>query len=193
MTKYKHKSIIWILLSRLIGIIVFLIMVFVVNILAMSISNTLFNQTVNFLNSNIVLIIIISIIFLIGELFDALIFPFNLPAPLFNAVGSVFLVSFIFRVFMLVDLIIEENVFHVISGFSFFVYPLVFLVVLVSGYIAIFSRLAEAEKPKEKKTKGKLKHTKSKTWQEVGDEFRQTIYDFLALVRNSINKKKRKK
>jgi len=193
MTKHKHKSIIWILLSRLIGIIVFLIIVFVANILAISMDNLLFNQSVNFLNSNIVLIIIISIIFLIGELFDALIFPFNLPAPLFNAIGSVFLVSFIFRVFMLVDLIIEENVFRIISGFSFFVYPLVFLIVLISGYIAIFSRLAEAEKPKEKQTKGKLKHTKSKTWQEVGDEFRQTIYDFLTLVRDSINKRKRKK
>jgi len=193
MTKRKHKSIIWILLSKLVGIIIFLIMLFVANILAISLYNPLFNQIVNFLNNNIVLIIIISVMLLIGELFDAIIFPFNLPAPLFNAVGSVFLVSFIFRVFMLVDLIIEENVFHVISGFSFFVYPIVFLVVLVSGYIAIFSRLAEAEKHEEKKTKGKLKHTKSRTWQDVGDEFRQTIYDFLTLIRNSINKKKHKK
>ena len=40
-------------------------------------------------------------IFLLGDLFCTLVFPLNLPGPIFGALGAVFVVAFIFRVFML--------------------------------------------------------------------------------------------
>ncbi len=188
MAKNKNKSIAWILLSSVIGLIIFLIIVFTVNILAISNYNPILNKIATFLNSNIFLIIILSFMFLIGEIFNALKFPFNLPAPLFNAIGSIFLLSFIFRVFMLMDLIIGERIFYFINIFSLFIYPIVFLIVLVSGYVVIFSDLLKKQESKEKPKK-----SKSKTWQDVEDEFRQTVYDFLTLIRSSIKGKKQKK
>ena len=143
--KSKRKPIIWLLISRFLGLVLFLILIAVVNFLTRFIHNPLFNSGVQFVNWNILLMILISLIFLIGELFHAFHFPLNLPGPVFDAIASVFLAVFILRVFTFLDTLIKGNIFQIITTFSFLIYPVVFTIVLLGGYIVLFARLSESE------------------------------------------------
>jgi len=174
---------------RLFGLVFFLIFLYIANNLAFFTENPLNYQIIQFLNNNIGLIIVMSIIFLFGEVFNALIFPFNLPAPLFNASASVLLVTFLFRIFALIDILLDEQIFIFFNRLAFLVYPLVFVIVLIGGYIAILVKLSRTDES-ESGPEHKEKTGEKLTWEDVGDEFRQTICDLLTLMRQSINKKK---
>ena len=68
----------------------------------------------------------------------------------------------------------------------------------VGGYIAILTRLSRIDKNRQEQTgymqatfEDKLGKTgKQLTWEDVGEEFKQAIYDLLSLVRQAIDKKK---
>ena len=207
MAKRKQRSIPWIVLSGLTGLMVFLIILLFLNYLTDSVGNSSFNAVVHFLNDNLLLIVVMSLIFLLGDVFGALFFPLNLPAPLFNAIGSVFLVVFIFRIFELVDSMINTKFFSIFGVFIPFIYPLVFIIVLVVGYVIIFARLFEKdedecvrrEKTGENKTEPKKqanepsaenkKSSGEKTWDDVAGEFRGAVYDVLHAVREAVSRK----
>lgn len=198
MAGYNYRSIPWIILMRILGLGLFLFLLYIANHLSFFTDNPLNYQVILFLNNNVWLIILMSIVFLFGEMFNALIFPFNLPAPLFNASGSVLLVAFLFRIFAIVDILLDENIFQIFNRISFLVYPLVFMIVLFGGYIAILTRLSRIDKNRQEQTgykqatfEDKLGKTgKQLTWEDVGEEFKQAIYDLLSLVRQAIDKKK---
>ncbi len=141
MGERRKESVVEVLVSRIIGLIIFLILLGILNILAGAYVQTpIFLQIVAFLNANLVLLILISVIFLIGDLFGALAFPLNLPGPIFGAVGAVFLVMFLFRLFSLVGEITGVEVFALLEKtLALPVYILVFTVVLIGGYIALFA------------------------------------------------------
>jgi len=151
----KVKAVVWTILSKLLGLIIFLILVFLLNSLKFFIDNLIYSQIVDFVNKNILIILVIFIMFFIAELFELLQFPLNLPAPLLNALGAVFVVSFIFKIFDFIDVIIGQNVFFIFRGFSFFVYLIVFLIVLIVGYVNIFSNMEHIESHKHKR---KIRH-----------------------------------
>ena len=190
MTESSYRSIPIIVLQRLFGLILFLVLLYVANHLAFFTENPLNYQIIQFLNNNIWLIIVMSITFLFGEVFNALIFPFNLPAPLFNASASVLLVAFLFRIFSLIDIILDEQILLIFNRIAFIVYPLVFMMVLIGGYIAILVKLSKTDESESLQGKKYKEKTREKlTWENVGDEFKQTIFDLLTLMRQSINKK----
>lgn len=189
MTRSSYRSIPWIILLRLFGLVFFLILVYIANHLAFFTENPLNFQIIQFLNNNIWLIIVMSIIFLFGEVFNALVFPFNLAAPLFNASASVLLVTFLFRIFTLIDILLNEHIFQIFNRIAFLVYPLVFVIVLIGGYITILARLSQSDE--DGTGQGHNGNTKKKlSWEDVGDEFKQTIFDLLTLMRRSIHDKK---
>lgn len=139
------KSVVRIIAFRLLGLVLFLAMLFMLNILNPMIDYHLLNRIVQFLNTNVDLIVYMTIILLFGELFMMQSFPLNLPGPLLNAAGSLLVVTFVLRVFELVDSFIGKNIFHIFDQLSFLIYTVVFAVVLVAGYATIFTREIKAE------------------------------------------------
>ena len=95
MAESRIKSIPKKILLRIFGMVLFLSFLLMANFLPFFTENPLNYQVIQFLNENIGLVILMGVTFLFGEIFNALIFPFNLPAPLFNASGSLLLVAFI--------------------------------------------------------------------------------------------------
>ncbi len=206
--KGKTKSIVWILASNLVAFGIFLTLLGSLNVLAKFVDDAVFHQVVELLNDNIGLILTLFIIFLIGNIFGSLFFPFNLPAPLINAVGGMFLITFIFRVFELIDSLIDENFFQNIEEFSFLIYPVVFIIVIVGGYITIFDHVITEERRKKKifaeSTEKKLeretpseseyteRESEEKTWEDVGNEFKEMLFDIFHNIRKSVNKEKKK-
>ncbi len=204
MTKRSDRSVIWVIVSGLAGIILFLIMLAVLRYLSPIVSNAFFSGIVDLLFANAGLIIFFSIMFMIADIFMTFLFPVNLPAPFFSAVGAVFLVVFIFRIIGFVDTFYQLGVFPGLHLAEFILYPLVFVLVLIAGYIGIFSGLHEEWKSKKTSpgAEGEKQAcadkpwgtcgpgtTGDKSWDDVGTEFREMLYDAFHRMREELNRK----
>ncbi len=143
----RTKEFAYAALSKVIGFIIFLVLLAAVNILAPYINNQLFSSVVSFLNSNIWLIIAFVVVLLIGELFGYLFFPLNIPSPLFNAVGAVLLVQFIFNIISFVISLSGVSIPLPMNTIEIITIIIVFVAVLVVGYIDI---IRDATKPRKK-------------------------------------------
>jgi hypothetical protein len=143
----KGKEIFHEILTRVIGFLIFLVLLGIVNILTYYIKNEIFLSVVGFLNSNIWLIIIFSIIFLIGEIFGYLMFPLNIPGPLFNAVGGVLLIQFVFSLFSFITKTSNVEVNLPLGIIQNFVMIMVFIIVLIVGYVHI---IIDATRPRKR-------------------------------------------
>ncbi len=186
----------------MIGIICFLIIVVLANLLTYYVTNSVFTSGITFLNENFWLLILIAVVLLAADIFDATSFPFNLPAPLVRAIGIVFLLLFLLRVIQFVDSIAATNFYTPSWYFAFLIVPLIFLIVLVSGYYAILRQLWREPKQKEEggydtvvvrdeyQYQASRPVTDSKSWEEIGKEFRLMLFDILHRFREDIRKKK---
>jgi hypothetical protein len=202
MREYRKKPLSWIFVSRMIGIISFLIIVVLANLLTYYVSNSFFNSCITFLNENFWLLIIIAVILLAGDIFGVFAFPLNLPAPIIKAIGSVFFIAFILRVIQWVDTVATTNFYSAFWLISFLLVPLVFLIVLVSGYYDILRQLSwqpemEGEDSSDTFIGYSEYHdsaaypvTDAKSWEEIGGEFRMMMYDIIHRFREDIRKTK---
>lgn len=134
------KSALKIIASKVLGLFIFLILVLLINILTYFIQNQFLEMIVRFFNSNLWILILMSIIFMLAEIFWVLDYPLNLPAPFLSAVSSLFLVAFLLETVKMIG--ISSNLFpeRIIQLVPIIVYPLVFLVVLVIGYVKIYQK-----------------------------------------------------
>jgi len=148
--EHDHKSIIGIIVSRFLGVICFVILWFLLNYLMPYVDNDLYRNAVFFLDENAWLIIWMAVIYAAGEVFGALMFPLSLPAPILDAVASVFLTVFLFRILAFAGKVTNEAAFKMFDAWEAYAYPLVFIVVLIGGYILLFSRLVSKKKKKHK-------------------------------------------
>ncbi len=200
MGRYRNRSVGWVFVSRMIGIICFLIVVVLANILTYYVANPVYHSGVNFLNENFWLLLLIAAILLVADVFGAFPFPLNLPAPIIKAIGSVFCIAFILRIFQWVDMIAATNLYTGFWLVSFLVVPLVFLIVLATGYFEIMRRLWWQPKL-DNDTSADIVHLEppeepvqplsdAKSWEEIGAEFRLMLYDIIHRFRQEIKKKK---
>lgn len=143
----RTKELGYAVLMRFLGFVIFLVLLGIANILVYYVKNEMFSSVVFFLNNNIWLIIIFTVILLIGEIFGYLFFPLNIPGPLFNAVGGVLLVQFVFKLFNFIILLSKANFPLQMSFVEDITMLIVFVVVLVVGYVDI---IREATKPKKR-------------------------------------------
>jgi hypothetical protein len=183
----------------MIGILCFLIVVVLANILTYYISGTMYRDGVVFLNENFWLLLLIAILLLVGDIFFAFPFPLNLPAPIIRAIGSVFVIAFMLHVFQWVDSVASTSLYSFVWLLSFAIVPIVFIVVFVSGYFEIMRKLCWG---KESETggdcqvvheikKNPLEEPLSdvKSWEDIGDEFRLMMYDIMHRFRHEFRKK----
>jgi hypothetical protein len=148
--EHDHKSIPGIIVSRLLSVICFVVLWFLLNYLMPYVDNDLYRNAVFFLDENAWLILWMTVIYAGGEIFGALMFPLDLPAPILNAVASVFLTVFLFRILAFVGKVTGEETFEMFQAWEAYVYPIIFIAVLIGGYILLFSRLVSKKKKKHK-------------------------------------------
>jgi hypothetical protein len=197
----RNKPLSWIFVSRMMLIICFLIVVVLANILIFYVPNPIYQSGVMFLNTNFWLFILIAVIFLAADLFGAFPFPLNLPAPIIRAFGSVFCIAFILLFFQWFDTIYGTTLYQFFWLTSFILVPIVFLIVLASGYYEIMRKLwwqpklnqeSESETVvfQEEIPRQVTQNTsETKSWEEVGIEFRMMLFDIFHRFRNDIRKK----
>jgi small-conductance mechanosensitive channel len=182
----------------MIGIISFLLVVVPANILTYYVANPVYHSGVNFVNGNFWLLVLIAVILLVADLFGAFPFPLNLPAPIIKAIGSVFCIAFILRVFQWVDTVTAMNLYPAFWFVSFLVVPLVFLIVLATGYFEIMRRVWKQPNldgdigvnvvQQESFEDSEHLLSEVKSWEEIGTEFRMMLYDIIHRFREEIKK-----
>jgi hypothetical protein len=189
----------WVFVSRMIGIICFLIFIVLANILTYYIANPVYHSGVTFINENFWLMLLISVILLVADIFGAFPFPLNLPAPIIRAFGSVFCIAFVLSIFQWVDRNFGTTLYQFFWVLAFLVVPLVFLIVLASGYFEIMRRLwwqpnlddgTGAEVVHLEPPEGPVQPlSDAKSWEEISAEFRMMLYDIIHRFRQEIKKK----
>jgi hypothetical protein len=205
MWQYKKKPLSWVFVSRMIGIICFLIIVVLANILTYYVSNDfrIYHLAVTFLNENFWLLILIAVILLAADIFDAFPIPFNLPAPLVRAIGSVFCIAFVLRGIQWLDTVAGTHLYEQfwVILISLLIVPLIFLVVMISGYYTILRQLWWQPKTKSEEGTETIvirdypqyqsaqPVTDAKSWEEIGIEFRLMLFDIVHRFREDIRKK----
>ncbi|AGB03865.1 hypothetical protein [Methanoregula formicica] len=198
----RSHSLGWVFATRMIGIICLLIAIVLANILTHYVENPVFISAVTFINGNFWLLILIALILMVGDVFAAFPFPFNLPAPIITAFGSVFCIMFLLRIFQWTDTVTSTTLSPLFSFLAPIIATMVFLIVLVSGYYAILRQLWLQSRAGEVPAEGQVLHgtpstgtgpnptgvTDAKTWEEIGAEFRLMLYDIIHRFRQEIRK-----
>jgi hypothetical protein len=104
-----------------------------------------------------------------------------------------------FDLLLFIDFLLGLGVFRLLDSFSFLIFPIVFVVVLVAGYFSIFIDLVGPGKSRVDRTawSGVKLDSDEKTGRlelgDVGEEFKMAVYDVISLVRESINEGRKKK
>lgn len=194
----RKNSLGFVFVSRMIGIICFLIVVVLANILTYYVASPIYHSGVNFINENFWLLVLISIILLVADLFRAFPFPLNLPSPIIRAFGSVFCIAFVLSLFQWVDFNFGTRLYQFFWVLAFLVVPLVFLIVLATGYFEIMRGLwwqpnlndeSGAEViHQETNNETERPVSNAKSWEEIGAEFRMMLYDIIHRFRQEIKK-----
>jgi len=131
------KSVFKIVFSNIIWFLVFLIVLGIANLLTKVIDNSVYVNIVQFFNVNIILLLILALVFMVAEVFWALMFPFNLLAPFFSAVGSLYLMMFLFKMLILLGFFVKTDFYTMFRTLYSVLVPVVFVIVLIAGYIKI--------------------------------------------------------
>jgi len=181
----KERSIIHIFFSRILGFLLFLILLGIANLLVKYIHNSVYIAIVNFLFDNLVLLIIILFISLLADIFWRFWFPFNLPAPILSAVSSIYMIKYIYNLWILIDSFVNTGITFQIG----IIYKIVFWVVVIAGYINILIRLGRIRGEAEEKKKEQAK-TEKIEWSDVGNEFRLFLYNIGKALNSIFSRKK---
>lgn len=190
MNPHSHKTPLKALVSGIFGILFFLIALVVLRFIAQHTSWPLFDGFVDLLFANAPLIIFFSVLFMIGEIFAGFSFPFNLPFPVFNAVASVLLVSFLISLLKYVDSYYTIGISHALDVVKVFLLPLTLIIVLIAGYLSIFLKLKGPDPTPASHEAGQSECASGcPSWETIGNEFRQMVADMIRKIRNEINRK----
>jgi hypothetical protein len=145
---WRRRSIVWTVFSTLFGIFAFYLLLAALNAFIPS-DHEIIHGLVVLLNNNLPLFIVIALLLMTGVIFDQFTFPLNLPAPLFHALASVFLVLFIFNIFEFLDTITHAGIYRNLEILRILLSILIFLIVFTGGYFKIFGDLLRVGRQRE--------------------------------------------
>jgi hypothetical protein len=178
-----------VVISGLTGIIIFLVLLAILGYLATYFHNAFLLGFVSLLVNNLTLILTAGILFIVADIFSSFRFPCNLPGPLFRGLGSFFVVSLIFIFLEFFDLWYGPGMPVTFLNTQYFFSLLVFFIVVITGYVRIFyPDTIRPDIPHGTET-DKPACPVCTSWEEVGNEIRQAMYDLVHRFRDEINRK----
>lgn len=131
------------------GFLIFLLILSILNILVYVIKIDFYANLIIFLDTNIFLFFLITLSSVIFEILWFLGFPFNLPAPFFNAFEGTFILAFMLRVLALIESYLKTGVVVPIKIINSF-YLFLFIIILIIGYTKILLSLTNVKTTKQK-------------------------------------------
>lgn len=197
----RTRSFGWVFVKGMSGIICFLIVVVLAKILTnFTPPDGIFQKAAEgILFANFWLLLLITIILFIADIFGAFPFPLNLPAPIIRAFGGVFCIAFILSIFQWYDSNFSTMLFQLFLLPALILIPLLFIIVLATGYFEIMRQLWWIPKVADDPD-GQVVHqvpavyleageSDAKSWEEIGAELRLMLYDLFHRFRQEIKRK----
>jgi hypothetical protein len=186
---WRRRSIIWTVFSTFVTILALFVLLAILDFSFSSLGNVIIRNLISLLKGDFYLLIVIALVLMTGEIFNRFSFPLNLPAPLFHALASVFLIIFIFDVFKYLDNITGANIYQNLEILRILLSILIFLIVFTGGYFKIFGDLLVTGRQRELQGEPPALSPDAKTWDDIGDEFRQLVFDVLRRMREELREK----
>ena len=183
----RDKSILHIIFSELFGFVIFIILLTAAFILGDYIKNPAYSVTVNFFMENLGLAITILIMSIISKIFWKLHFPFNIPAPIFSAVFGIYVTTYVYKLWELMESMMTVGIVIPIN----LIYAVVFWIVIITGYVSIFTKKKKREI--EKRIEVKLKKKNWVEWKDVENEFRLFLYNIGKAMNDSFERTEEKR
>ena len=187
----EQKGVLGILISRSAGFLIFLILLAIASCLKHSINYSLYSDIVNFIIDNLNLSFVIFFTGIVAAVLWRIVFPISLIAPIASAISSMFVVTYLFRVWIFASG-------YVYSGIMFpvdLIYRAVFVLVIFFGYLAILAGLGKRKKKdggkKEKREKVEKFGKESINWDEIGGQFKLALYNLGSSLKNMFEPKKK--
>ncbi len=124
-------------LSHLVGLVVYLVVLAVLNLLAGAYPDSVWHGLVAFLNATVWVVVVLAAINLFADLVLGLPFPTNLPGPVLRAVAAAATAWYVVQLLFEVDRLFGLGVFLALAPFAIILYAAVFLLVLVGESIRL--------------------------------------------------------
>ena len=141
------------------------------------------SQITEYVNLNLDTLIILFAIAILAQLINTLKFPLNLPAPILKAIPIVYIVKFCSILLVIAISSIGQDISKTAYDLTTFVNPIIFVLILVLGYLSIFGRLAKGEIHNFKK---KEKHEQETDKEENGKSEEESTNTFFSKILNSL-------
>ncbi len=129
-----------IIISWFLAILGIIILVIIANVIAYLFPSTIIIDLVSFLNRNVWFLILSSVFFYLAALFYSFGFPINILTPPSDGAGSIFIVGFLINLIAVTDKYSGIGVGSVLKSFSILIYIMVFILVVIFGYVSIAQR-----------------------------------------------------
>jgi hypothetical protein len=189
------------ILLKIIGFLIFLIILGLANFLTKYITDLFYGDVVNFLIENLWLSFLIFVSTLVAEIFWMMWFPLDIPAPFLSAVSSLFIVNYLYNIYLFLGVYTYIDAPIPIGS----IYEIVFWMVIGVGYILLLARIAkdvrEKKKGVENQERGKRERKQDENeekkssgieWNDVGGQFRLGCYN-IGKAFNGLFEKRNKK
>lgn len=184
----KNRGLLGTVFSGLSGMVIFVILVYLANIIVPYVNNYTYWKFVYFINVNVALILLISIVSFLGDLVYLLNFPFDVPAPIFKTVSAMMGISFVFNLISFIDLLLKIHIYNILKPFEDTIYLIVIIVFLVLGYAMVINK-----KRREDREIGKIKEIKKSLevkeaiseieWEDIGKEIKLAVYNLVSTIK----------
>ncbi len=135
--EHRHRP-----LSHLVGLVVYLVVLGILNLVANAYPDSVWHGLVAFLNATVWVVVVLAVLNLFADLVLDLPFPTSLPGPLLRAVAAAATAWYVVQLLFEVDRLFGLNLFLPLAPLAAFLYAAVFLLVLVGESV----RLVTAER-----------------------------------------------
>ncbi|MDD1718850.1 MAG: hypothetical protein LUQ25_02205 [Methanoregulaceae archaeon] len=185
----KERSVTWILLSGLGGIVIFLLLLALLQYVSFHSGSAFLSEFVTFLFENAPLIVFMGVMFMLADIFRAFSFPASLPGPLFSALGAVFLVAFLLHIMEFIGATYDITLFQPLKAIEFILFPVIFIIAVIAGYATLFMENGGTDRAEDRQTRTSDESVGEKSWDDLGREFRELVYDALRRCREDLKRK----
>jgi hypothetical protein len=135
--EHRHRP-----LSHLLGLVVYLVVLGVLNLVANAYPASIWHGLIAFLNATVWVVVVLTVINLLADLVLDLPYPTNLPGPLLRAVAAAATAWYVVQLLFEIDRLFGLNVFLPLAPLAVLFYAAIFLLVLVGESV----RLVTAER-----------------------------------------------
>jgi len=130
-------------LYKLLGFVIYIIVIGILNIVALFTSNFGFSVTLSFLNNSIIIVLFMFVALFFTSFFSSMNYPNNIPAPIFNAAAVVIVAWMLLGILNAINPELNSRIIGFLFGNSLIVYLLIAAFVLVAGYILLLKKKTE--------------------------------------------------